>query len=135
MRISLPESETQHMAKEAPLTITHVFAGIAVADYDSALAWYKRFFGRSPDVIVTENESMWQVAHTGWIYVVGDANRAGKALLTLLVDNLEDHVAELGERGFETSAIDTVPGLYRKAVMTDPEGNMISLGEDLSTGD
>ena len=123
------------MAKEAPLTITHVFAGIAVADYDSALAWYKRFFGRSPDVIVTENKSMWQVADTAWIYVAGDANRAGKALLTLLVDDLEDHVAELGERGLETSAIDTVPGLYRKAVMTDPEGNMISLGEDLSTGD
>jgi hypothetical protein len=31
------------------------------------------------------------------------------------------------------SAIDAVPGLYRKAVMTDPEGNMISFGEDLST--
>jgi hypothetical protein len=26
----------QHMAKEAPLTINHVFAGIAVADYGSA---------------------------------------------------------------------------------------------------
>jgi len=115
------------------LTINHVFAGIAVADYDSALAWYKRFFGRSPDVIVTENESMWQIADTGWIYVVGDTNRAGKALLTLLVDDLEGYVAELEERGLETSAIDTVPGLYRKAVIIDPEGNMISLGEDLST--
>ena len=115
------------------MTINHVFAGIAVADYDSALAWYKRCFGLSPDVIVTENESMWRVADAAWIYVVGDTNRAGKALLTLLVDDLGDHVAELGERGLETSAIDTVPGLYRKAVITDPEGNMISLGEDLST--
>jgi predicted enzyme related to lactoylglutathione lyase len=112
--------------------INHVFAGIAVADYDSALAWYKRFFGRSPDVIVTENEAMWQVAETGWVYVVGDTNRAGKALLTLLVDDLEEHVAELGQRGLETSAIETAPGLYRKAVITDPEGNMISFGEDLS---
>jgi hypothetical protein len=133
MRISFPESETHHRAKEAPLTIEHVFAGIAVADYDSALAWYTRFFGRSPDIIVTENEPMWQVADTGWIYLVGDANRAGKALLTLLVNDLEDHVAELGERGLATSAIDTVPGLYRKAVMTDPEGIMVSLGQDLST--
>jgi hypothetical protein len=40
------------------LTINHVFAGIAVADYVSALVWYNRFFGRPPDVIVTENESM-----------------------------------------------------------------------------
>ena len=86
MRISFQEIETQHMAKEAALTITHVFAGVAVADYDSALAWYQRFFGRSPDVIVTENEAMWQVAETGWIYVVGDANRTGSALLTLMVD-------------------------------------------------
>jgi hypothetical protein len=46
------------MAKEAPLTINHIFAGIAVADYDSALAWYTRFFGRPPDVIVAENESI-----------------------------------------------------------------------------
>ena len=121
------------MAKEAALSITHIFAGIAVADYEKALAWYKRFFGRPPDVIVTEHESMWQVAETGWIYVVGDPNRAGKCLLTLFVDDLEDHVAELGQRGLEPSAIDTVPGLYRKAVMTDPEGNMISLGQDLST--
>jgi hypothetical protein len=121
------------MAKEALLTINHVFAGIAVADYDSALAWYKRFFGRPPDVIVTENESMWHVTDTGWIYVVGDTNRAGKALLTLLVDNLEDLVAELGERGLAPGAIDTVPGLYRKAVITVPEGNMISFGEDLSS--
>ncbi len=64
--------------------------------------------------------------------MVGDANRAGKALLTLLVDDLEDYVAELGKRGLATGVIDTVPGLYRKAVITDPEGNMISLGEDLS---
>ena len=134
MRISLHEVETQHMGKEASLTINQVFAGIAVADYDSALAWYKRFFGRSPDVIVTENESMWQVLDTGWIYVVGDTKRAGKALLTLLVDDLEVYVAELGERGLATGAIDTVPGLYRKAVITDPEGNTISLGEDLSAG-
>ena len=48
----------------------------------------------------------------------------GKALRTLLVDNPENHIAELGEQGLETSAIDTVPGLYRKAVITDPEGNM-----------
>jgi uncharacterized glyoxalase superfamily protein PhnB len=47
------------------LTINHVFAGIAVADCDSALAWYRRFFGRFPDVIVTENEAMWQGAETG----------------------------------------------------------------------
>ena len=41
---------------------------------------------------MTDNEAMWQVADRGWIYVVGDTNRAGNALLTLLVDDLEDLV-------------------------------------------
>jgi predicted enzyme related to lactoylglutathione lyase len=117
------------------LAVSHVFAGIPVADYEATLAWYERLLGRPPDVIVTDNEAMWQVADTGWIYVVGDTNRAGNALLTLLVDNLEDHVAALAERGLATGAIDTVPGVVRKAVMIDPEGNMITFGEDLSTDD
>jgi predicted enzyme related to lactoylglutathione lyase len=115
------------------MTINHVFAGIAVADYDAGLAWYKLFFGRSPDVIVAENECMWQVIDNGWIYVVGNTNHVSNTLLTLLVDNLDVLVAELVERGLETSEIDTAPGLYRKAVITDPDGNMISLGESLST--
>jgi predicted enzyme related to lactoylglutathione lyase len=117
------------------LAVHHIFAGIPVADYDAALAWYERLLGRPPDVIVTDNEAMWQVAETGWIYVVGDTNRAGNALLTLLVDDLEDRVAELAERGLATGAIDTVPGVVRKAVLIDPEGNMITVGEDLSTDD
>jgi catechol 2,3-dioxygenase-like lactoylglutathione lyase family enzyme len=123
------------MTKEAALAVNHVFAGVPVADYDAALAWYERLLGRPPDVIVKENEAMWQIAETGWIYVVGDIDRAGNALLTLLVDDLEDHVAEFAERGLATGAIDTVPGVVRKAVMIDPDGNMITFGEDLSADD
>jgi predicted enzyme related to lactoylglutathione lyase len=48
---------------------------------------------------------------------------------------LEDHVAALAERGLATAAIDTVPGAVRKAVLIDPEGNRITVGEDLSTDD
>ena len=113
------------------MAIYFLFSGIAVADYDSALAWYTRFFGRSPDTIVAENEAMWQVTDGGYIYVVGDATRAGKSLLTLMVDDLEIHVTDLKQKGLETSAIETVPGLYRKAEITDPDGNRISLGQEL----
>ena len=114
------------------MAIFHLFAGIAVADYDSSLAWYTRFFGRSPDIIPNENEAMWQVTGNGNIYIVGDATRAGKSLLALFMTDLESQVAELRQRVLEPSAIETVPGLYRKAVITDPEGNMITLGQDIS---
>ncbi len=72
---------------------------------------------------------MWRVTDTGWVYVVADPDRAGQTLLTLLVDNLEDHVAQLAGRGIVTGAIETVPGLYRKALINDPEGNSVTLGE------
>jgi catechol 2,3-dioxygenase-like lactoylglutathione lyase family enzyme len=117
------------------MAIKQVFVGVAAAHLDSALAWYERLLGRPPDTIPNENEAVWQLADTGWIYVVADTDRAGKSLLTLIVDDLEDHVAELPERGHPTGAIDTVPGLYRKAVIIDPEGNMITFGEDLSADD
>ena len=120
--------------KEVELAIKHAFAGIAVADYGAALAWYERLLGRSPDVIVTENEAMWQVAEAGWIYVVGDASRAGHALLALLVDDLESHVDALAQRGLATGAIETMPGAaVRQVVLSDPEGNRIKIFENLST--
>jgi predicted enzyme related to lactoylglutathione lyase len=111
------------------VAITEVFTGIAAADFDAARAWYERLLGRPPDLIPNENEAAWQLAEAGWIYVVGDADRAGKALLTLLVDDLENHVAELAERGIATEPIETVPGVVKKAEITDREGNRITIGE------
>jgi len=72
---------------------------------------------------------VWRIVGTGWIYVVGDAVRAGKALLTILVDDLEAQVAGLPERGLAIGAIETVPGVVRKAGIIDPEGNTITFGE------
>jgi predicted enzyme related to lactoylglutathione lyase len=117
------------------LAVNHFFAGAPVADYMTALAWYERLLGRPPDVIVHEEEAMWQVAQAGWIYVVGDANRAGNALLTLLVDDLDNHLAAIAERGITTGPIDTIPGAVRKAAIVDPEGNRITFGQVLSKED
>jgi predicted enzyme related to lactoylglutathione lyase len=103
-----------------------------VADYDSSLGWYERLFGRPPDIIVTHNEAMWEVVHGGWIYVVGDSTRAGKALVAVLVDDLENWVAELTQRGVAAGAIDSQPGVARNVVITDPEGNRITIGENQS---
>ncbi len=116
------------------MAINQLFAGIAVADFHAALAWYERLLGRPPDIVASENEAMWEAANAGWIYVVGDIGRAGNAMLTLLVDNLEEHVAQLAERGLAVGTIDPVPGGH-KAVIFDPEGNTITFGEVRDNGD
>ncbi len=106
-----------------------LFAGIAVADYPAARAWYERLFGRPADLVPHEREVAWQVADAGWIYVVEDAPRAGRALVTLIVDDLDEHVAGLAQRGLNTAAIEPVGPTGRQAAITDPEGNQISFAE------
>jgi hypothetical protein len=61
MRISFPEIELHSMAKEDLLIVSHAFASIAVADYNSALACYTRFLCQSSDV-VTEKTVLWASA-------------------------------------------------------------------------
>jgi predicted enzyme related to lactoylglutathione lyase len=113
------------------MPIDIAFAGVPVAAYDTALPWYERLFGRPPDVVVKEDESMWQVAEKAWIYVVADADRAGNALVTLMVSDLGEHVAELEARGVAVGAIETAPGRFRRVAITDPEGNRIAFAEVL----
>jgi predicted enzyme related to lactoylglutathione lyase len=112
--------------------IDELFAGVPVAELGSALAWYERLVGRPPDLVPNDNEAAWQLADAGWIYVVGDAERAGNALLTLLVDDLDAHLAAVGERGIAVGAVETVPGAVRLAVITDPDGNRITVGQPLT---
>jgi hypothetical protein len=40
-------------------------AGVAVADFGAAVAWYAPLFGRSADVFVTGDEVMWRFADAG----------------------------------------------------------------------
>lgn len=122
------------MVKEgAYMAVNQIFAGAAVADFEVARAWYARLMGRPPDLIPHEREACWQVTDAGWVYVVADADRAGKGLLTLLVDDLETHVAEIARRGIETGEINwVVPGSVRSMWITDPDGNRIQLGQVLA---
>jgi catechol 2,3-dioxygenase-like lactoylglutathione lyase family enzyme len=111
------------------MAIEYLFAGVAVADLDAALAWYESFLGRPPDMKPNETEATWQVTGSGSIYVVADAARAGKALVTVMVPDLDAEIAGLTARGLDTAPVETVPGLYRKTVVEDPEGNRIQLAQ------
>jgi predicted enzyme related to lactoylglutathione lyase len=114
--------------------IEHLFTAVPVRQYQAAVEWYTRLFGRAPDVIVKEDECMWQVAGNGWVYVVLDQGRAGNCKLTLLVGNLEEFIADLAARGIMINLeIEIEPGMFKRTEITDPDGNAIALGEDLSS--
>ena len=110
-----------------PMAATHVFSGVAVTNYARAAAWYEILFGRPPDVIVREDvECMWEIREGAWIYVVLDPERAGKGLVTVLVDDLDKTLRELTERNAGDWKTEVLPGVYRKAIFTDADGNTIT---------
>lgn len=112
------------------MPITTVAAVIPVADLDAALPWYQRLLGRPADSQPMEGLAEWQITKTGSIQLVSDADRAGAALLTLFVDDLEGDVAMVAKRDLPVSSI-TTGDMARFATIADPEGNTITFAEPL----
>jgi catechol 2,3-dioxygenase-like lactoylglutathione lyase family enzyme len=114
------------------MALTHVFAGIPVADLDVAVDWYERLAGRRADLIPNEREAAWQLTETGWVYVIIDPPRAGTALNTLLVDDLGGFMAGLSERGIDPGPIETLDRAVPRIELRDPDGNRLNVGQPLS---
>jgi catechol 2,3-dioxygenase-like lactoylglutathione lyase family enzyme len=111
------------------LAVNVLFAGIPVADLDAAIRWYERLLDGPPDMTPNEIERTWKLTDESWIYVVTDTERAGKALVTVMVDDLDERLAAIGDRGLEPEEIQEISEKVRKAVFTDPEGNQIGIGQ------
>jgi predicted enzyme related to lactoylglutathione lyase len=109
--------------------VTHVFAGIPVADRDAAVEWYERLSGRAPDLIPNQDEAAWRMNDAGWMCVIADEERAGSALNTLLVDDLDDFLAGLAARGIATAPVEIIGDGVRRTIVTDPDGNRLQIGE------
>jgi hypothetical protein len=73
------------------MEVTHTFAGVPVAEYSTAYDWYVRLLGREADIFPHNRESVWHLTQTSSIYVAQDPERAGTALVTLGLDDLDDH--------------------------------------------
>jgi catechol 2,3-dioxygenase-like lactoylglutathione lyase family enzyme len=106
-----------------------LFSGIAVADFDAAIEWYERLLGAPPDMAPHETERAWRLTDESWIYVVADPERAGKSLLTVMVDDLDERLAAIAERGIEVGEVQKLGETTRKVEIVDPEGNRVGFGQ------
>jgi len=109
------------------MAIEHLLAVVPVSDVRVARQWYERLWGRAPDNTPMETLVEWQIVEKGWVQVFLDPERAGFALLNFAVDDLSRHVAELTERGFFPSEIETVTKGVQLSSVTDPDGNRITM--------
>jgi hypothetical protein len=104
-----------------------LFAGIRVRDLASARAWYERLLGE-PSFMPNASEVVWTLAEGRSLYIEQDAERAGGALVTVWVEDLDARIAEIAERGIEPAEIETYSNGVRKAIYRDEDGNEVGFG-------
>ncbi|MET0237656.1 MAG: VOC family protein [Kibdelosporangium sp.] len=103
-----------------------LFAGTPVNDYAAALPWYEKLFGSPPSFLPHDTEAVWEVADHRFVYIVQQPERAGHAMHTIFVDDLDTSVSGMAERGLEPANQETYPNGVRKITYVDPDGNEIS---------
>jgi catechol 2,3-dioxygenase-like lactoylglutathione lyase family enzyme len=103
-----------------------LFAGVPVSDYEKAKAWYERLLGGPPAFNPHATEAVWELAEHRFLFIVEDAAKAGGAIPTMFVDDLDARVADIASRGIEPAERETYPGKARKATYRDADGNEIS---------
>jgi catechol 2,3-dioxygenase-like lactoylglutathione lyase family enzyme len=111
------------------MVVRFTFVGLAVADYPTAHEWYARLLGRGADMFPHEKESVWRLTPTSSIYVVEDRERAGKALVTLALDDLDAYERRLRDGGFGFSE-ETDGSAPRRLVVRDVDGNTLTFFQD-----
>jgi catechol 2,3-dioxygenase-like lactoylglutathione lyase family enzyme len=105
-----------------------VFAGIAVSDYTTAIEWYQRLFGCEPTFLASETEAVWELAEHRWVYIEQRPERAGGAMVTSFVDDLDAVMEQIADRGIEPDDVGSYPNDIRKAIYHDADGNEICFG-------
>lgn len=75
-----------------------LFAGLPVSDYQRALTWYERLLGSGPAFFPNATEAVWELAGHRYLYIKELPERAGHALHTVFVDDLDDRVESISAR-------------------------------------
>jgi predicted enzyme related to lactoylglutathione lyase len=105
-----------------------LFAGLPVSDYAAALPWYEKLLGASPSFRPTDTEAVWELAEHRFVYIVQLPQRAGCAVVTVIIDDLDERVAEVSARGIEPTERETYGNGVRKVTYRDADGNEIGFG-------
>jgi catechol 2,3-dioxygenase-like lactoylglutathione lyase family enzyme len=102
----------------------HLFAGLRVRDYRASRAWYERLLGE-PTFLPHQTEAVWTLAEDRSVYVVQDADGAGRSVVTIFVDDLDVRMNEIAGRGLEPDEQVTYGNGARKVLYRDPDGNEV----------
>jgi catechol 2,3-dioxygenase-like lactoylglutathione lyase family enzyme len=109
--------------------VANVLAGMPVADMDTAIDWYTRLLGRSPDARPMPGLADWHFPHQQTLQLVLDTGRAGGGIVTLHVADIAAARDALAREGIHVDLDDTTSDKVEFGQLTDPDGNSVSLVE------
>ena len=108
--------------------VTHLYAGVPVANLEASIDWYTRLFGREPDFRAGD-EILWEFGASATLFIEPDAKRAGTGRITLSVTGLDALLASLAVRRIDHEAIETYSNGVRHVKIPDPDSNVIAFAE------
>ena len=112
-----------------------LFAGLPVSDYERALGFYRQLLGSEPAFFPHDTEAVWELAAHRYVYVELLPDRAGHAMHTVFVDDLDRRVDDIRDRGIEPAAEERYDNGVRKVLYRDPDGNELGFGGASAPGD
>lgn len=105
-----------------------LFAGVPVADFQAALAWYDKLLGGPPTFFPNDVEAVWELAEHRSVYIEHRPDRAGYAMHTVIVDDIQELEDDIAARGLRPSSRETYSNGVRKIIYIDADGNEIGFG-------
>src|SRR5262249_1814464 len=108
--------------------ITHLFAGVPVADLEASIEGYTRLFGRPPDSRGGD-EVLGEIDGRAWLFIEPNVAGAGAGRITLAVTGLDALLQRLAAQGIEHEPIETYSNGVRHVNVPDPDGNAIAFAE------
>lgn len=108
------------------LGLVGIYAAAIVKDFDAALVWYDRLMGRPADDQPFPGMAQWRNMGAAGLQIWKDDDRAGKAIMTIVVSDLALEKARLEPLGFRFQH-EASGNFGAVAQIFDPEGNCINL--------
>ena len=105
-----------------------LFAGMPVSDLPRAKEWYTKLLGQEPSFLPNDEEAVWTLEDQRHVYVVKDEQCAGGGHLTLFVDNLDERIQAIADKGIEPTTDETYDNGVRKVEYHDEDGNQFGIG-------
>lgn len=105
---------------------------IPVKDFAISCKWYALWIGRVADFEPVPDIAEWKICTGGWLQVRVDHAHAGSTVIVLGTDNLLAERAIFERAGISPSEVNEVPGVVRTCDVIDPDGNVITLVEEIS---